>query len=146
MPRQDFFLFQRGICSSSIAWGDWSLAFCIWAKAVTSEANHDYQFNSICNYVGDKTLGLSVKAFPNWAIRGGKTYPKCGQHHSRSWSPGPNKNRKESWGTAFTSLLSDCRYNTTCCLTFLLPWLHIIMDCTLDVHQNKPFLPKLFSS
>lgn len=34
---------------------------------------------------GEKPLGLSMKEFLDWAKRGVKIYPKCGQHQPRAW-------------------------------------------------------------
>lgn len=78
---------------------------------------------------------LFLRKFQGWVKWGGKTYPKCGWHHSKGWWSGLNKKEKAHWVTAFDSpcfLTADA--TLAICLTplssvLLPPWWTVPPDC-----------------
>lgn len=82
--------------------------------------NTNCQNYKIYNHLEDKSVGMSVWEFLDWASWDGKDHPKYGWHHSMSQHLGLTK---KGHTNIQLSLLPNCSLNATFCLMFLSPCL-----------------------
>lgn len=142
------FLFSRFPVSALLL--IWSNDFSVMRKKKPNNAPCNwlyYEFGRMKTQLGEKTLGVFMREFPDWTKWGEMTHSKCGYHHSMDWGTGLNTKYKGSELSScflLCSLLSDCRCHAASCLALTLPRLPSGVFTLWD--QRQPSSLKVHSS
>lgn len=115
-----------------------------WLAIVNTDCH--CQLERIYTYLGNKSLGMSLRNFLDCIYWSETIHTKQRRHHSIGWNYRMNTTGKGREVLPFIclhlSLLPDCGHHVTGCLTLLSPCLpNRDGQYPQTVTRNKPFLP-----